>query len=157
MDHSKEPGIFTDTIMLVDAVFNRQPVYPSNVHTEIELSYHGSCLSEEHAQGTMKAYIKGTNNIDGTDTIVFTANLTFVGVFRKDTNSPNMGLSMFINNHAPAHMFPYVREFITSLSYRAGIPPIIIPPVNMASLLNIKMEADIANPSSSAEVRKQEP
>lgn len=156
MDKFKEPGILTDTIMLVEAVFNRHPVYPSNVHTEIALTYHGSCVSEEHAQGEMKADAKGISNINGIDTVVFTAKLTFVGVFRKDTKNPNMDLSMFINNQAPAHMFPYVREFITSLSVRSGIPPIILPPVNMASLLNIKMEADLLDSSSTAEVRKLE-
>ncbi len=156
MDNTKEPGIITESIMLVDVVFKRHPVFPKNVHTEIELSYHGSCVSEEHAQGTLNVNARGISRSDSSEVEVFTATLSFVGVFRKDMKNPNMELSAFINNHAPAHMFPYVREFVTSLSYRSGMPPIILPPVNMAALLQINMEADLTDSTTVAEISKQE-
>lgn len=156
MDNSREPGIITESILLVDAVFKRHPIAPKNVHTDIQLSYHGSCVSEEHAQGTMKVNVHGINKSEGSDEEVFNAVLTFVGVFRKDVKNPNMDLSMFINNHAPAHMFPYVREFVTSLSYRSGLPVIILPPINMAALLHINMEADLTDTTTIAEIQKQE-
>ena len=156
MNKSRGPGIITESILLIDADFKRHAIPPKNVQTQVQLSYDGSCVSETHAQGTMKVNVKGTNKHESSDEEVFTAKLTFVGVFRQDTKNPNMELGVFIKNHAPGHMFPYVREFVTSLSYRSGLPVIILPPVNMAALMQIDMEADLTDSSIVAEIQKQE-
>ncbi len=156
MDKSRDPGIITESIMLIDADFKRQPIAPKNVHTEVQLSYYGSCVSETHARGTMKVDVKGTNKQESSDEEVFTARLTFVGVFRQDTKNPNMELDVFIKNHAPGHIFPYAREFVTSLSYRSGLPIIILPPVNMAALIQADMKANLTGSSTLAEIQKQE-
>ncbi|XZK49641.1 protein-export chaperone SecB (plasmid) [Clostridium perfringens] len=35
-------------------------------------------------------------------------------------------------------MFPYIREHITSVTQKAGIQPIVLPPINIRALLNNK-------------------
>jgi preprotein translocase subunit SecB len=42
-----------------------------------------------------------------------------------------MDLADFSRLNAPALIFPYVRETIASTSLKAGIPPVIIPPINL--------------------------
>ncbi len=56
---------------------------------------------------------------------------TFTG---KDTKE----LEKFSKIHAPAHLFPFVREIIGTTTMKAGIPPLLLPPFNLASLLSTK-------------------
>ncbi|MDR2597322.1 MAG: protein-export chaperone SecB [Treponema sp.] len=46
----------------------------------------------------------------------------------------NMGLKEYSNLNAPAAIFPYIRETIASTTTMAGIPPVLIPPINLAAI-----------------------
>lgn len=47
-------------------------------------------------------------------------------------------LKEFSKVHAPAHIFPYIRELISNLTIRAGVPPLILPPINLHKLIEKK-------------------
>jgi preprotein translocase subunit SecB len=40
----------------------------------------------------------------------------------------------FSTINGPAIIFPYIREYLSSLSIKAGIPPIVLPPYNFTIL-----------------------
>lgn len=52
------------------------------------------------------------------------------GVFRKEGETEISDLESFGHINGAAIIFPYIREHITGLSLKAGINPLIIPPVN---------------------------
>lgn len=49
-----------------------------------------------------------------------------------DIDDPAFSNYLYLN--APAIIFPYVRAYITSLTGLSGIPPVIIPPINISGL-----------------------
>lgn len=46
-----------------------------------------------------------------------------------------MNIDEYLKNNAPTLMFPYVREHVSAITIKAGMKPILIPPLNMRALL----------------------
>ena len=65
-----------------------------------------------------------------TEPELFTLEVTVEGVFEGDNNED---LEKFSHVHAPAHLFPFIREIIANTTMRAGIPPVLLPPVNLVA------------------------
>ena len=61
------------------------------------------------------------------------AEITMIGVFEKIGES-ELSNENFAKINAPSIIFPYIREHLSSLSNKAGIPPIILAPVNFVAL-----------------------
>lgn len=57
-------------------------------------------------------------------------NVKMIGVFECIGDSPLTDFKQFGRVNGAAIIFPYIREHITSLSLKAGISAIILPPVN---------------------------
>lgn len=56
------------------------------------------------------------------------------GVFERVGESKLEDLEQFGKINGAAIIFPYIREHISNLSLKAGIPPIILPPVNFTKM-----------------------
>lgn len=76
--------------------------------------------------------------LEHNDEEVFRLQCKHIGKFSVDTDNENMELQTFIENNSVAIMFPYIREHITSVTQKAGIQPIVLPPINIRALLNNK-------------------
>ncbi len=77
-------------------------------------------------------------------------------VYNSDAPRPSSGifqmkhiakeqLELLHNIECPNMLFPYLREFISDLTVRAGFAPVILSPVNFAFLYQQKQQAS-ANP-----------
>jgi preprotein translocase subunit SecB len=44
-------------------------------------------------------------------------------------------LKKFSKIHAPAHLFPFIREIIGGITLKANMPPLLLPPFNLAAML----------------------
>lgn len=51
-------------------------------------------------------------------------------------------LTRFSKVHAPAHLFPFVREIIGNTTMKANIPPLLLPPFNLFAMLAKKKDAE---------------
>jgi preprotein translocase subunit SecB len=61
-----------------------------------------------------------------------------VGIFSVIPESSNMDLEYFAQNNAPALMFPYIREIIATTTLKAGLPSVLLPPLNIHAIINHK-------------------
>ncbi|HAV92719.1 TPA: hypothetical protein DCW38_06015 [candidate division WOR-3 bacterium] len=61
--------------------------------------------------------------------------VTMIGLFSTDSANPNLDLEDFSKNNAPAIIFPYIREFVSNISSRTGLQPIILPPMNIIKMM----------------------
>lgn len=43
-------------------------------------------------------------------------------------------LEKFLTTNAPALLFPYIRAYISNITALSGIPPVVLPTINMAGL-----------------------
>lgn len=136
MDLDRQPGISFDGILLLKENFHRIPSIPDKLKIDInfsmilnssadsfsnELTTNLACLSEE-------------------DEEVLKFEFTFVGVFSVINEDANMDIKHFMKHNSPALIFPYVREHITTITQKAGINPILLPPINI-----LAMTKDIKN------------
>lgn len=127
MDEKKQPGINFDGILLKDLSFSREPKIlqkPSldltfNSNSTIEkdvLIYELSCSITEKEK-------------------TFNISCSMIGFFSVIPDERNMSLEDFSKTNAPAMMFPYIREVIASTTLKAGLAAVILPPVNINSLI----------------------
>ena len=76
--------------------------------------------------------------------------LVCMGQFQEDAEEPTIALKEFANKEAPAILFPYVREYVSSLTLKSGIAPIVLPPINFQNVsINNKSNKKQTKPSSS--------
>ncbi|MCL3851451.1 protein-export chaperone SecB [Parabacteroides sp. GYB001] len=58
-----------------------------------------------------------------------------IGLFEFDSDIENYKNAFFSQN-APAILFPYVRAYISTLTSLSGIPPVILPTLNLSNRNN---------------------
>lgn len=83
-----------------------------------------------------------------------------VTIFQKEKNNPFVmkvfvegtftgksyeELEKFSKIHAPAHLFPFVREIIGNTTMKANIPPLLLPPLNISAMLSSKKKINNRN------------
>ncbi len=93
-----------------------------------------------------------TKNSFSSDKITLTTVLSVL-LFRKTRNKPFVmrvsvegifegksykELIKFSKIHAPAHLFPFIREIIGNTTMKANMPPLLLPPFNLAAILTAR-------------------
>ncbi|WP_415060282.1 protein-export chaperone SecB [Flavobacterium sp.] len=69
--------------------------------------------------------------------IVISSEIKMAGNF-EFTKNTNISLDDFGNINAPAIIFPFIREHLSNTSMKAGIQPILLPPINFVDLAKKK-------------------
>jgi len=127
IDKNKKPGIEFDSVILQKLNFNRDV---STVHPKMDLKVEFNISSTVNSDKT-KATILLEVTIKDSEQSNFFIDCKMVGNFSVIQGDENLDLNQFLNINAPALIFPYVRETISNITMRAGIKPIILPPINM--------------------------
>ena len=68
------------------------------------------------------------------DNVEVEVKVKMLGTFKKNTEITQLDVDTFGKINAPALIFPFIREHIASLSSKAGIPTILLPPVNFIQM-----------------------
>jgi preprotein translocase subunit SecB len=93
---------------------------------------------------TKKSFASDRKTLDFTLSVIlfqktknkpFAMRVSVAGTFKGDDPKE---LEKFSKIHAPAHLFPFVREIIGTTTMRANIPPLLLPPFNLAAMLSEK-------------------
>ncbi len=132
MDEEKQPGIRFRGVHLAKLDFELTGPPPSQklqfapeFEAESEISEDGLilCLEVSGSLFPEDAPVRFRFKIDG--------------VFEV-SEDPNMSLDEFARSHAPAHLFPYIRELVSNITARSPLPTLNIGPLNLAALLKGK-------------------
>jgi len=70
------------------------------------------------------------------------AKIIMAGLFEA-CDSPPISTESFVEVNAPAIIFPFVREHLSTVSLKAGIKPILLPPVNFFELAKSKKSIQV--------------
>lgn len=141
-DNTRPPEISTKAIFLLESNCMRYPEKPIVISPKVVMEYE-SKINGKVAQGILTLIVTCTSK--ETENKVFEARIRYVGVFEADVDDPNMPLEDFIVVNAPAQIFPYAREYLSNLSMRSNIQPIILPPFNIAAFTKGTLEGEIRN------------
>lgn len=131
MDASKQPGIKFSGVILVKDEFERVPVVGAELETNV-----GFAISANESDGTYYVEIETTVKLSEEEVEKVTLVCKHVGMFSVDEDTPNMPIEDFMKYNAPAIIFPYIREHISSITSKAGIPTVILPPMNIVAMID---------------------
>ena len=125
MDIKKQPGILFENIILKELVFSRKEGFPGSM----EFSIH---LEEKPAfsnKNDKLIYELTCVIVEKSD--FFNIKCAMVGIFSVIEGQENMDIREYSKLNAPANIMPYIRETIMSTTAKAGMSPVIIPPMNL--------------------------
>lgn len=137
MNKNMQPGIMIEAIHQVRCEFTRLQGNASKIKNTFTFKYGSNLVSEGKGIAELTLMANGTNADD--DKKVYNCEIVYIGAFEVSKDSVNMPLQEFLETNAPAHLFPYIRESLSSLSQKAGLPAILLPPINILALLSAKM------------------
>lgn len=132
MENETTPEYTFTKIILIESSFKRvpkvnfvSPNYKNNTSINIETQKKDNILSVL----LTISVTSGVNDSVDVETIV-----KMLGSFEKSTEVNQFDIDTFGKINAPAIIFPFVREHIASLSNKAGIPTILLPPINFVQM-----------------------
>lgn len=129
-------------IVLLESNFSRNAVFkvlenPKVEHdSEIELNY--SNLKAERFAVVLQYKFKVLYNGE----VILTSDIKYSGEFKAEGELKESVIESFANINAPAILYPFIRENIASLTSKAMVGSIIIPPVNFIKLYEEKKKQD---------------
>lgn len=132
MDKSKSPGIKFNQVILKRSHFERKELIEDSM-PNIDVNFNiNNKLNKEKTKLFTEFIVKLGENDDSP----FYLEVSMIGVFSIDESNKNMDLDTFSRNNAPALILPYLREYISNTTMRAGLmSPFILPPVNIIRMM----------------------
>jgi preprotein translocase subunit SecB len=134
MDKDKQPGIIFENVYLTKLNFQLPATIQKNNNKTIPYEF----------QFTKAQKIENNKLIIELSVKLFDGfELTVIGIFGTKEDEKNMELEQFAESNAPALLFPYIREIVSSITAKSPLPTLRLPPINLVALLNKKkIEAD---------------
>ncbi len=129
--------IFEDLI-LISVNFGRktQILAPDTTKIKHDTSVNISTAQHPNDQYSVLLTIDHLVTYDNAE--IVNIKVEYVGNFKKVGESSEEELDRFLNINAPAIIFPFVREVISSLSAKAMLGAILLQPVNFIKLYSDK-------------------
>ncbi len=131
MQHTNQEYNFSN-IILIESTFKRLPVvnfvspeYKNDISIGIESQKEGNTLS---------VFLTVNVSSGNGDILDVEAKVKMAGIFQKNTEVNEIDMDSFGKVNAPAIIFPFIREHIASISSKAGIPTILLPPINFVKM-----------------------
>ncbi|MBQ6577200.1 MAG: protein-export chaperone SecB [Bacteroidales bacterium] len=140
-----ESGYRIDNIILVDSNFHRVndvnfgEEVKNNLDIHTNVSVNGNQIIVDETVTVSQKY--------GDDEQV-NISVRMVGLFAKIGESPITNLEEFGKVNGAAIIYPFIREIISNTSIKAGLPAIILPPVNFTSQTQKEEEKNLSNENS---------
>lgn len=125
-----ESGYRIDNILLVDSSFHRINDVKFGEDAKNNLDIHTN-VSVNNNQIVVEETVTVSQKYGDTEQVK--ASVRMVGLFAKIGDSPITDLEEFGKINGAAIIYPFIREIISNTSIKAGLPAIILPPVNFAA------------------------
>ncbi len=124
-------------ISLLESSFKRsqwplfEAIDASTLENTVDIKRSTQHFSESIFAVHLDVMVQSKNNSDNSE--LFSISLKIAGLF--EVSGPESErLSQFDKINAPAIIYPYVREYVSSISTRAEMPTLLMPPVNFVEL-----------------------
>lgn len=125
-----------NNVILIESNFKRVPdvnstssEYKNNLTIDLESQKSDNILS-------VFLTVKIVSGVE--EVIDVEIQVKMVGIFQKNESINQIDIDTFGKVNAPAIIFPFIREHIASLTTKAGIPTILLPPINFVKMAGIE-------------------
>ncbi len=122
--YTKDLSFENPNVLLKYSDVKKQPEVSVNVET------HVSKVQEDTYETTLKAIIN--SKID--DKPMFVVDITYGALVTVDNKISGDNLETILLVHVPFLMFPFLRYIISDITRNGGYPPLLIEPIDFASL-----------------------
>jgi preprotein translocase subunit SecB len=133
MNKQKQPGILVKSIYQQKCSFERKEGYRGPTTSNFAFKYGHRMLDDGCGLAELTLLAKGISK--DSKVAVYDSEITYIGVFSCLEGAENMSLEDFLANNAPALLLPYIRESLSGLSAKAGLPVVYVPPINIVALM----------------------
>lgn len=130
MDTTRNPGIGIDLIRLVSAKIDMADPKAERVYGVTVTDWQRT-LTEDGKHLTVVAAFDLAHGVENPP---FRFTCSFIARYTRDSEA-NMSWDEFPDHVALAHIVPYLREFVTNMTARLPVAPLMLPPMNTAVLL----------------------
>ncbi len=124
-------------IRLVDVQLKELEFSAANKEPEFPVKWNSNFNIERQFSENKKKLKIGLSvmiNEDAEESL-FDLSILIVGLFEQ-VSEGDISLEDFAETNAPAHLFPYLREIISNVTGRSGLPPLYLPAINVTALVN---------------------
>jgi preprotein translocase subunit SecB len=147
MDKQHQPGIIIKAIYQQKCSFERKQGYRGPITSNFAFKYGFRRLEDGCGLAELTLSAKGSSK--DTDVAVYESEICYIGIFSCLEGAENMSLEDFLANNAPALLMPYIRESLSGLSAKAGLPVVYVPPINIFALMSKQaVEKDYEMPAT---------
>ena len=123
-------GYQVKSIILVESNLSREPNFNfDNLKLDVAIGT-GVGVKDNIVSVELRVNVKQMQN----DTPLSELSATMVGTFEKTGESPLNDMEEFGRINGASIIFPFLREHIANLAMKAGLGPIMLPPVNFQKL-----------------------
>ncbi len=109
---------------------------PENPQLDVEINVGASTL----APNLYESAIEFTARASTKDMVIYELEVVYAGSFQI-SNVPPQALEPMLIVNCPALLFPFLRRLVADVTREGGFPPLLLDPVDFASLYMRKKEA----------------
>ena len=106
-------------------------IFLERENPQIDIQLHPQATSVE--EGVFEVVITATVTSKIGEKVMFLVEVKQAGLFRI-ANLPSGDMEAILAVMCPNILFPYLRETVSSLTVRAGFPPVLLNPINFDAL-----------------------
>jgi preprotein translocase subunit SecB len=117
---------------------------PENPNLKLEINVVPSKVGTDVHETAITFKAQATSKLG----VIYEFELVYAGLFKIE-NAPPEAMDPILNINGPALLFPFMRRIVADLTREGGFPPLLLDPVDFASLFLKKREA-IAQATSQA-------
>ena len=134
MNKNKEPGIVFNRIFLMRCNFERRINGKEERENDLQFNFRINNKMNKERTKLLVEFETLVGKKEEKSPIFI--DVVMAGEFSINEAEKNLDLEEFYIHNAPAIIFPYIREYISDLTTRAGYtPPIILPPMNIINMM----------------------
>lgn len=134
MDKHKQPGIKIRSIYQSECIFQRLPAKKNGpLNNNLQFKYGYKLIDED--RGVAELTLISDGNLKESSESIYHSEITYIGIFELEKGLENMSLEVFLKNNAPAFLIPYLRESLSAMCLKSGLPEVYLPPLNILAML----------------------
>ncbi len=115
------------------------PVSLQNLEEKPKLDVEVNVNARKVGEDTYESAIDFKAKASSKDGIIYSLETVYSGVFRI-ANIPDQMLQPFLLINCPSILFPFLRRLIADLTREGGYPPLLLDPIDFASLYTSRAE-----------------
>lgn len=128
-------------VILIESLFNRERMFDfkdEKLDQGIEVGINSNINSDE---SKAEVQLTITYSLKAKEEVAATAKVMMAAVFHFD-NYKEIPIERFCEVNGAAIIYPYIRVHITNITNKAGMMPVVLPPLNFIKLYEEKKRID---------------